>query len=224
MEFSFEREVKFSNNSSLKFFKPNHEFLDYIIYNFDEIFNLHPKYLNDRKSRIMLFNKDLRNPEWTNLEVNRWYCSYLKTPQFERKYKKSYMFSGEDGKEIIKTLPDILEPIYQSVKKIDERYNQVVVNWYKKENDYIALHSDWIDGMVDNYNIGIMSLYGEGDKIRYLDIINKETDEEYKIELNNGELIQMCGDFQNEFRHRVPKISDNDIISKRVSISFRQYK
>lgn len=39
-------------------------------------------------------------------------------------------------------------PIYEYVKKIDERYNQVIVNWYEDENDYIAPHSDCQIGMI----------------------------------------------------------------------------
>lgn len=220
----FVKEIQLTDNTSIKIYEARKEILDYILNNFENIFNLHPVNPNNEKSKIMLYNKNINKPDWNELIVNRWYNSYLKTPLFNKQYKKSYMFSGEDKKEILNDIPDIIKPLYECILSIDNRYNQVVINWYEKENDYIALHSDWNDGMIDNYNIGVMSLYGINDKIRNFEIVNKKTNEKIIIELTNGIFIQMCGDFQNEFRHRVPKISDNDIISKRVGISFRQYK
>ena len=38
----------------------------------------------------------------------------------------------------------------------------------------------------------------------------------------NGDLILMCGDFQNEYLHGVYKAVDGE--SKRIGISFRQFK
>jgi alkylated DNA repair dioxygenase AlkB len=216
--------LKLSENSFIQIYKSPQYILNYIKNNFEDMFDLHPIYDNDKKSKIMQFNKDSNNPEWYELEINRWFKSYLQTPSFDNKYKKSYMFSGKEQLEISEDLPDLIKPIFNYVKNIDNRYNQVVVNWYEKENDYIALHSDWVDNMVDNYNIGILNLYGQTDKIRTLDIINKNTLEKTSIELNNGDLVLLCGDFQNEFRHGIPKLSDDDIISRRIGISFRQYK
>jgi alkylated DNA repair dioxygenase AlkB len=216
--------LKLSENSFIEIYKSPKHILNYIQNNFEDIFELHPIYDNDEKSKIMQFNKNHDNPEWYELEINRWFKSYLQTPNFDDRYKKSYMFSGKEQLEISEDLPDLIKPIFNYVKSLDNRYNQVVVNWYEKENDYISMHSDWVDNMVDNYNIGIFNLYGKTDKTRILDIVNKKTFEKTSIELQNGDLILLCGDFQNEFRHGIPKLSEENAISRRIGISFRQYK
>lgn len=216
--------INFTNKSSIKIYNCSENILNYITNNFDDIFELHPTYNNDQKSKIMLYNKQNDNPYWNEIEINRWYKSYLQTPKFDSQYKKSYMFSGISGDEISDELPELIKPIYNEIYNFDNNYNQIVVNWYENENDYIELHSDWTDNMIDNYNIGILNMYSKNHSPRILNIENKKTNEKYSIELLNGQLIQMCGEFQNEFRHGIPKLSNNNIESKRIGISFRQYK
>lgn len=216
--------VRLSPDSYLKKYSPSENLLSWIDNNFEKIFNLHPIYQNNEKSKILLFNKDIKNPEWNELETHRWFHSYLNTPEFTKEYNKSYMFGSLDKKEIKKELPNEISYLFQYAKDIDKKYNQVVINWYEKENDYIPSHSDWVDGMIPDYNIGFINLYGKNDKIRNFKVIDKISGESHSIPLENGEFIMMCGNFQDEFRHEIEKISDDNSISRRIGISFRQYK
>jgi len=216
--------IKLSEKSHIVKYHPTDELLHWIDNNFNELFESHPVYPDNEKSKILQYNKDDNNPQWYDLETHRWYQSYLKTPEFSNQYKKSYMFSSSDKNEIIKELPEQMKYLFDYAKTLDSNYNQVVTNWYERENDFIPAHSDWIDGMIENYNIGTLSLYGKNDKLRNFKITNKETGQTYTFKLGNGEFIMMCGDFQNEFRHEVEKISDDNIISRRIGITFRQYQ
>lgn len=105
-------------------------------------------------------------------------------------------------------------------KKIDERFNQVIVNWYEGK-DLIPRHVDWTDNMIPNYCIGMISLYGTNDKYRILELINRQTKEKIKFEFKNGDLVLMCGNCQEEFQHSIGAASDGT--SRRIGISFRQY-
>ncbi len=217
--------IHLSNNSYIVKIAPPLKLLEDISKNFDALFNKHPIYEGNEKSKILLFNKDMDNPEWTELETHRWFHSYLNTPKFTCDIKKSYMFSSYDEKEIVSEVPSEFDFLMNYVFNIDEKYNQVVINWYENENDYITAHSDWTDGMVENYNIGLLSLYGANDKKRNFKITDKKDENNVvNMTLENGEFVMMCGDFQNEFRHEVEKISDNNCVSRRIGISFRQYK
>ncbi len=215
--------VRLSSESYLKIYEPSLDLTIWIEKNFDKIFSLHPIYDNNEKSKILLFNKNPLNPQWNEIETHRWFESYLNTPEYNNKYHKSYMFGSLDKKEIKKELPNEINYLFQYAKNLDNKYNQVVVNWYEKENDYIPAHSDWVDGMIPDYNIGFLNLYGKHDKVRNFKITNKNSGEIHSMPLFNGEFVIMCGKFQDEFRHEVEKISDKDLISRRIGISFRQY-
>ena len=217
------KKIQLTDKSYVLKYTPTESIVDYIKVTFNEIFNLHPNQKGagetTLKSKIMLCNKNPNNPEWNEMETNRWFESYLKTPDFTKSIKKSYMFSGSDKLELKQDLPEIVKPIYDYVRQIDPRYNQVVINWYNGD-DYIPQHSDWTDGMIDNYNIGILSMYNDNSH-RYLDVVNKQTNEKTSIPMENGSLLLMCGQFQNEFRHGIKKTENPN--SKRIGISFRQY-
>lgn len=217
------------NESWIKFTNVDNELLKHANENFD---NMTLLVKNDEKSNVMVFNKDTENPEWIEERCHRWHKSYLNTPNFNKSANKSYMFSGNDGSEIEEKLPDVFTPYYNLMKTMNNNYNQVVVNYYEKENDYIPYHRDWTDGMVDNYEISIITLNNEGnDRTRTFEIIpNKDMEnagnkyDKINIELYNGLVLTMGGKFQDKFRHGIMKLSDdNRKENRRMGLTFRQF-
>ena len=50
---------------------------------------------------------------------------------------------------------------------------------------------------------------------------NKKTLEKYDIEVKNGQLLAMCGNFQKEFTHEVP--IQKTVRDERISLTFRRH-
>lgn len=182
----------------------------YATENFDTLFNLHP----EKKGNVLVFNKDHQNPDWHEIECFRYCKSYLATPKFDNTVMKSYMFSGHNNEGINDPLPIAFQPFYAYMKD----YNQVIVNWYEKE-DYIPPHSDCDAHMVDNYNIGLINLSKSN---RSFDLQSRNSDTNYSIPLVHGTIIKMCGKTQQLYTHSVGKgFYEGD--NRRIGISFRQF-
>lgn len=193
---------------------------DYAIKHFDELFNLHP--LN--RGKVLVFNGEKENKNWVETECSRWYETYGKTPKFDDTVMKSYMFSGNNN---INTsiLPDLYQPFNKYMINKDDRYNQIVINWYDSKNDYIPLHSDCEAHMIDNHVISLINLNENNNHYRVFNLIAKDNVATlYKnidIVLKHGIIITMGGNIQQHFRHGVKPV-DNDVC-ERISISFRQF-
>ena len=77
--------------------------------------------------------------------------------------------------------------------------------------------------MIKNYEISIITLNENMKNNRIFQIKNINNNNIYNIELKNGLIIIMGGNFQNDFRHRVLKLSNNNNINRRLSLTFRQF-
>lgn len=189
---------------------------------FSSMWDLHP----EQKHKIIMYEKEV--------EVNRYSKSYLNTwTDLTHTKTGSYMYSGYDTLSNNDELPEIFKPYYEFMKNIDNNYNQVIVNWYENENDYIAPHADCQRGMIKNSKIAILTLNeffienNDSENIRYLEIIPKkyQSDDKpladiFKIKLDHESIITMCGTIQDNFLHGIKK--ENKKIGKRISLSFRQ--
>ena len=215
--------IIYLNHEKTAYLKINYlpdELKKYAINNFDEMFGLHPV----EKHKIIMYLNEV--------EVNRWQQCYLKTPGYEMDIlkKQSYMYSGFDVSNNNKPLPKQFQIYYDYMKLQDDKYNQVVVNWYQDENDYIAPHNDCEIGMIPNAEISIASLYGsdphDSTCYRILNIIPKNENitaqyQKINIVLRHGLIITMGGNTQKEFKHGIEKTKSN--IMSRISLSFRQF-
>lgn len=201
------------------------ELKQYAQTNFNEMFNIH----SADRGRVLVFNKDHKNPEWDEIECFRWCKSYLNTPKFDKKVMKSYMFSGTDGANINDPLPEIFNPFYEYMKTNDNKYNQVVINWYKDHNDYIPQHSDCEADMIDNHVISVINLNNNTNNSphihRNFELITRNKTESIfdnvNIVLKHGTIITMGGDTQTKFTHGVNKLTEPMV--ERISITLRQF-
>ena len=82
--------------------------------------------------------------------------------------------------------------------------------------------------MIENAKILIISFYPDSDKnnFRFMNIIPKPNTQsladKFKIRLNQGMMMTMCGKIQDEFLHGIARCTKK--VSQRISISFRQMK
>jgi alkylated DNA repair dioxygenase AlkB len=191
--------------------------LDY----FKEMFDLHPK----EKHKIIMYEKEV--------EVNRYQQSYLKTPLItdDLLKRQSYMYSGYDTTNNQSQLPEHFEVFYNHIKSKNEKYNQVVANWYPSEEESIAFHSDCEVGMIPNAKVALLSLYNDNEahreEYRILSIIPKNgevktTYKQFNIVLRHGIIVTMCGTTQKEFKHGIEKSQTKTM--PRIGLSFRQIK
>lgn len=181
---------------------------------FENMWNLHPL----KKHKVINTEKEIK--------VNRYSQSYLQTPKID----KEYTYSGFNDKNNNEDLPYEFIPYYEYIKNIDEKYNQVVVNWYENGDDNISFHSDCTYNMINNQKILIISLYNSNEinnkNLRTLIIKPKSNvkslKDTFEIKLYHGMIITMCGKIQEEFKHGINK--DINVKFPRISLSFRQMK
>ena len=217
-----------NKDTFLKLFFIDKNISKYLTKNFAEIKNNVLK--NNSESYVLV----KRNDNFIDQKCERNYKSYLYTPKFDEKSSKSYMFSGNKQNEIESKLPDVLYPLYEYVKNIDNNYNNMIVNYYKDFNSYIPMHSDCCDSMIQDANIGLLSIYSnldsnlDSNNIRKLTVKSKNSlnnnlkNNNFTINLHNGLFVIMGGKFQEYFRHGIMK-ENNFNNNQRLGISFRQY-
>jgi len=98
---------------------------------FDSMWQLHP----ELKHKIIMYEKEV--------EVHRYSQSYLNTwTDLSHTKFSSYMYSGFDTSSNNEILPNIFVDYYKWIQEQDPKYNQVIVNWYGDQFDYIASHSN----------------------------------------------------------------------------------
>lgn len=217
--------INLTNYSYIKLSFLEKPLLDYSDYNYDRLKDL-IKTNNSNKSNVMVFNKDYNNPKLIEEKTHRWFKSYLHTPHYPINLNKSYMFSGVDKNEINNGLPKLYYPYYDYFKKNNKNYNQIVVNYYETIEDFIPMHRDWIYNMIPNYEISILSLNNKNNNVnRVFTIENVKNKKIITIELYHGLIITMGGYFQDEYRHGILKMNNNNKNNKnsRLGITFRQF-
>ena len=213
-----------NKDTFLKLFFIDKSISKYLTKNFDSIKNNVLK--NNSESYVLV----KRNDNFIEQKCERNYKSYLFTPKFDEKSSKSYMFSGNKQNKIESKLPTVLSPLYDYIKTVDNKYNNMIINYYKDSESYIPMHSDCCDYMINGATIGILSIYSnlDSNNIRKLTVTAKNSlnkniiNKNFNINLHNGLFIVMGEKFQENFRHGIIKeINYNS--NQRLGISFRQY-
>lgn len=177
-------------------------------YNFEEIFKLKPK----GRSSVLVYDKT--NEAHFEKQIFRSYTAYLNVPEFDDTIKKSYMFSNKENE-----LPSEFIPLLNFAKSIDDRFNQVVVNWYEPE-DYIEPHRDCTANMIDKSAPILCINLNESntrENSRHLLLEPLQTGEKQKLTLSNNTYYILKDNLS--VRHSVGKGSE-----RRIAITFRMMK
>lgn len=100
----------------------------------------------------------------------------------------------------------------------DSMYNSCLLNLYHSGEEGMAWHSDGEKDLVENGSIACLSLGAQ----RRFDFKHKITGEKKHFELPNGSLIEMLGETQKHWLHRIaPTVK---VKKPRISLTFRQMK
>lgn len=160
-------------------------------------------------------------------------------PRFCKSYGESYTFSGRehiaDPMDTIKidNQPFLQIAIDYLQKEKGKNYNQVLINWYSTNQEYIGQHSD-DEGMFADHSVVCFNYCKiPRDIVLRRKNKNKATGTElkpmkkpYKHIMENNTGYAMEGeDFQNCYTHEVPKrASKEDRDERRISLTFRVFK
>lgn len=111
----------------------------------------------------------------------------------------------------------LLSSIQQTVEAhTGQQFNSVLVTYYRNGNDYVTWHADDEVELGDAPVIASLS-FGASREFQYR---HKQTGENHRMTLHDGELLLMQPDFQREWEHAVP--CEPDVNSPRVNLTFRK--
>lgn len=180
--------------------------IEYATTYFKEIFALKPNELG--KVQI------IKDGEYIEHPIYRYFKSYLKQVDFNKDTGKSYMFGGDQPEVDFIPLPSVLDAFRNQFWDGD---CQCTVNWYREGIDYIEPHGDCTAAWKGDY-VYIVNLMEDPEEVAYLDIYNKDKTEILdSIEMKHGAVVRMDKDFQVDYRHGVGTPPCN-----RVSLTFRK--
>ena len=135
---------------------------------------------------------------------------------------KGYKYSGQLAESI--PLPRFLEKLLEKVnRKFDADFNGILVNRYEDGTETIGAHSDDEKGLgkggkVVGISLGAKRIMRFRSKKTPLNIDGKKY---FDMEMPNGCLFIMDGDFQKEFTHEIP--AQKKVTEIRISLTFRKH-
>lgn len=126
-----------------------------------------------------------------------------------------YRYSGTD--HIAKPWTPTLTKIREEIEfRLKQKFNAVLLNYYRDGHDYMSWHSDDEKEMGKNPTIVSISLGEE----RVFEFKRKnESRACLSIDLKNGSLLIMDGPLQNHFHHRLKKMPKR--LGVRINLTFR---
>lgn len=176
----------------------------------------HAGFFNAAESQAFL-DTFINTVPWMQEDIQM-YGKLMKTPRLTAWYgdrDKEYIYSGTKHypipwtEELLK-IKDRIEPI------AGMKFNSVLLNYYRDANDSVAWHSD------DEHELGVNPIIASVSfgQVRRFDIRHKkDRDSRHSIYLENGSLLIMKGDLQDNWVHQIPKSTKP--LRARVNLTFR---
>ena len=139
----------------------------------------------------------------------------LDTPRFSQSFGRDYAFSGVSHSAL--PVPPEIAPFLEWCNDLGlGRFDQILVNWYADGRHYIGAHSDDERQLRPGSPIVTVSLGATRTfRIRHGKIILRN------VPVSHGKVLAMCGLFQRELKHEVPKTAK--VHARRISLAFRQF-
>ena len=178
-------------------------------------FTLYPDFLSESESNL-LFNRLTDQLQW-NEENIKMYGKSIKVPRLVCWYGDTgtdYRYSGITHTALPWTR-DLLEVKERIENHTGKQFNSVLSNLYRNENDSMGWHSDNEKELGSSPCIASLSLGEE----RLFKIRHKQSGETLDTTLNNGSLLVMSGESQNNWKHCVPKTKHKK--GPRINLTFR---
>jgi len=167
----------------------------------------------------IIFSRLLNDTKWRQMEMNI-YGKKVLQPRLTAWYgdpERTYIYSG------LKNLPlpwtDLLRELKRRIEDCtNERFNSVLLNYYRDNNDSMGFHSD--DEKELGPEPGIASL-SFGDKRTFL--FKHKTDREFgtvPVPLPSGSVLLMKGATQKHYKHAINR--ETRPCGPRINLTFRK--
>lgn len=192
----------------------------------------------DRAMDVLLGNDQFswRETDWhqvTDVADIKWNCIHWQHDIIQMYGKQHYLprFSAWHGDHDraytysgIKLHPAPWNPLLiwlqaQLKSACGQRFNSVLLNWYRSGEDHISWHTD--DELELGTNPTIASI-NFGATRRFLLRRNSDHSEKIELPLGHGSLLIMSGALQHHWQHSVPK--EKKVKQSRVNLTFRIIK
>ena len=162
-----------------------------------------------------LFNVLKSKTEWHQPEV-KVYGKVYPVPRLVAWYGNvEYGYSSFKHQPL--TFPEFLLKVKERIKTLsDSDFNGVLLNYYRSGNDKMGWHSDNEKELGDNPIIASLNL---GVSRRFDFRKKNESKSKISLELENGSLLIMKGNFQSFWEHQVP--AQKKVRGERINLTFR---
>ncbi|GJM12357.1 MAG: alpha-ketoglutarate-dependent dioxygenase AlkB [Pseudohongiella sp.] len=162
----------------------------------------------------------------TLIAVIPWQQEYLKIAGRIRAVPRLQCWMGDSSSEYgysgVRLTPcpwhETVQSLHDTIaKKIDVRFNSVLLNYYRNGQDSVAWHADDEPELGDRPLIASLSLGAE----RSFELKQKHGSRasKYRMPLLNGSLLVMGGGMQQHWLHQLPK--DKMLDKPRINLTFR---
>jgi len=166
----------------------------------------------------LLKNKLLHTAQWEQ-RTQKMYDKIVLTPRLTAWYgetKKSYESIDNSPRGATPWIPELLSLKQRIEKEFGYRFNGVLLNLYRDNNDSVAWHRDKESRYGKRPVIASISL----GQTRNFDFRKKDHHQsKYSLPLPHGSLLIMKGNLQEHWEHRIAKSSKS--MNERINLTFR---
>lgn len=163
------------------------------------------------------YNELLKDIKWKNDEaiiygkhiITKRKVAWYADEPYEYTYSKI-------NRKALKWTPMLLELKIQVEKRTGQSYNSCLLNLYHNGEEGMSWHRDDEKDLKGNGSIASLSF---GAKRRFV-LKHKESKYQQAFELNHGDLLEMKGETQSHWVHRVA--TTKKVLTPRVNLTFRQ--
>jgi len=183
-------------------------------------FTLHKNFLNEQNCNL-LYQYLLDNVDWTDkakttsgeiVDLNRWMAYISETPK--EYFYANLSFTTKNGSW--KEYEPLLVLKCNLIKKLGVPFNSVLLNYYENGKDSIRWHSDKELCLGEKPVIACLNL---GATRKFWVQEKKPEGKRWFYELNNGDLLVMNENCQENFLHAI--LPEKDVKDGRISLTFR---
>lgn len=168
----------------------------------------------NREEADKLYNRLVEEIDWEEREIKMFGKVYMQPRLIKWYGDKAYSYSKQDFQA--QKMPQIVEELKEKVQEFSGvECNSVLINYYRNEQDSMGKHSDDEKELGPNPTIISVSVGEEREFV----IIDKNSKERIKINLEHGSLLIMNKDSQHKYWHELPKSRTKK--AGRVNLTFR---
>jgi alkylated DNA repair dioxygenase AlkB len=141
----------------------------------------------------------------------------IKVPRLEAYYALNGEQYGYSGQQLqAKKLPPFLDELRLEVqKRTGNKYNALLINYYRDGQDSNGWHADNEKTLGPNPSIASISLGAE----RTFELKHLSTGQKKSVLLADGSLLHMHGPLQHHYKHQLPK--KRALTEARLNLTFR---